>query len=1106
MESSTSVATRTRSKRLIMLYETMKKTKKGHDDDLNFLREHRKYSKSSEDESAEFRNKKTRYDIKKVETTKSVRKSGFRNRYIMKKDQSKSESKNEAGFRKGHHISAEKRREYRNEMNEYEDVDEIKIKESSSSARSRIRKGKQPAYNDGCPRSYTSTKLKSHNRKSDHKGLLRSPRTRLRSGAVEKPSKVTEITSDSSSSDGGLSDSTTSEYDGSDDSLFEVEKLDSKEVSSSSAESDEEDYIPEEKSEEGINETKDLMEFSDSNNDDDQESVHQGISKKLGLFSSKTSLDASSKVVWDIHEKNERAKHVQESVTKGKRKDEEHVVADAKRFKKVVSSNEIDRKMEKQREEERNLTTIKKAKGGAIRNGKKKVDVEKDSGIMHQSRGSIPIKEHTRREEVNAEFEEIEQPPTKGVHIRTDNHFCKNLLDSVLGKNDDEDKDREEANPSFMLPSKFSFEDEVPKPVEKSEYEIMIDHLFAEMDFCLTLGETGSSACQEADKPYRREQRRWFYDSEKRVQKDGYIFLSGESSGSYFNHGGNGTTVWDDIKHSIQQTLFDHQREGFEFLWRNIAGTTELSEITTMSDSTKGGGCIISHAPGTGKSRLTILFIETYLNRFPHCRPLIIAPACMLRTWEEEFKKWDVDFPFLNLNSDKIPDEFKMALQHIPREQKQKKDAIRALKIYSWNKGKSILGISYNLFGMLVREKEEPNLGLRKILLEKPGLVVLDEGHIPRTRGTNIWQALSKLKTEKRIILSGTPFQNNFEELFNVLQLARPSVVKEKRFNEIFASKRRQLKQKNNIDNDIEELKTAILPFVHVYKVTILQESTPGVIDCVVLLKPLPLQKSLIEKIESWRGIKDDSKMACISTHPYLFRKCKLTKNEKYGVDLAALDTTRFEPNQGVKTRFIMELVRLSVARNEKVLVFSKFLEPLNLIKEHLERRFRWAESRQILMMIGKVDQKNRQDSIGLFNDPKSEGKVLLASTTCSAVGINLVGASRVVLLDFVWNPSVEKQAIGRAYRLGQKKMVYTYHLMAIGTSEGEKLRQQTEKDHLSEKVFASSSNEKAKNLDTGKDDVLEHMVADVKFKDFFEKVIYQPKEKNLIDFFGLEA
>lgn len=595
-------------------------------------------------------------------------------------------------------------------------------------------------------------------------------------------------------------------------------------------------------------------------------------------------------------------------------------------------------------------------------------------------------------------------------------------------------------------------------------------------------------------------------------------------------------TVWDMIP-GVKETMYQHQQDGFEFLWKNLEGTLNLAELKSLNSSNIGGGCIISHAPGTGKTRLTIVFIVTYLKLFPDARPVIIAPASMLLTWEEEFMKWKVQFPFHNLNSLDLSGKEHILLG------KSREKFVRLVKLYSWNQETSILGISYQLFERLAGERHRRRKGnkkgevkvvdqesenIRKILLQQPRLVVLDEGHTPRSQNSCIWNTLLKLKAERRIILSGTPFQNNFRELFNTFHLVRPtiasSLAKEKAFAEIIPSGGREF-QRNRVrergisftsssaeqaEKLIETLKERMAPFVHIHKGSILQKNLPGLRDCVILLTPPPLQKSLIKKIEPNQSIfQYDHKVALLSVHPSLFQNCLLSEEENSNLDLEMLTRLRRDPNAGVKTRFIMELIRHSKALNEKVIIFSQYIQPLRLIKDQVMEHFNWKEGKQIFEMQGRLEQKLRQSMIQIFNNPLSEAQILLASTKCCSEGINLVGASRIVLLDVVWNPSVERQAISRAYRLGQKKVVFTYHLMTSGTTEDEKYCRQAEKDRFSELVFSSTTKEEDKQKKPSpvfKDSILKEMVDNANFMDMFEKIIYQPKEVNLINTFVSSA
>ncbi|KAM0934208.1 putative thymine dioxygenase chromatin remodeling SNF2 family [Dioscorea sansibarensis] len=98
-------------------------------------------------------------------------------------------------------------------------------------------------------------------------------------------------------------------------------------------------------------------------------------------------------------------------------------------------------------------------------------------------------------------------------------------------------------------------------------------------------------------------------------------------------------TVWDNVPQAICKSLYQHQHEAFEFIWKNLAGGIHLDELNMKAGSDDIGGCVIAHAPGTGKTRLAIVFVYSYLKVFPECRPVIVAPTGMLRTWEGEFRQ-----------------------------------------------------------------------------------------------------------------------------------------------------------------------------------------------------------------------------------------------------------------------------------------------------------------------------------------------------------------------------------------------------------------------------------------------------------------------------------
>uniref|UniRef100_A0ACD5U301 Uncharacterized protein n=1 Tax=Avena sativa TaxID=4498 RepID=A0ACD5U301_AVESA len=591
-------------------------------------------------------------------------------------------------------------------------------------------------------------------------------------------------------------------------------------------------------------------------------------------------------------------------------------------------------------------------------------------------------------------------------------------------------------------------------------------------------------------------------------------------------------TVWDLIPGAIT-TMYQHQREAFEFMWTNLVGDIRLDELKHGAKPDVVGGCVICHAPGTGKTRLAIVFIQTYMKVFPNCRPVIIAPRGMLFAWEQEFKKWDVNVPFHIMNTTDYTGKEDGDICRLIKKKHRTEKLTRLVKLLSWNKGHGILGISYGLYMKLTSEKAgcTGENKVRSILLENPGLLVLDEGHTPRNERSIMWKTLGKVKTEKRIILSGTPFQNNFLELYNILCLVRP------RFGEMFLTKtkvgrRHHVSKKqrdkfsdkyekgvwasltsNVTDDNAEKVRSILKPFVHIHNGTILR-TLPGLRESVIVLKPPPLQKSIIRKVEnigSGNNFEHEYVISLASTHPSLVTSINMSEEEASLIDKTMLQRLRSNPYEGVKTRFVIEVVRLCEALKEKVLIFSQFIQPLELIKEHLRKFFKWREGKEILQMDGKIQPRYRQNSIEVFNNPDSDARVLLASTRACCEGISLTGASRVVLLDVVWNPAVGRQAISRAFRIGQKKFVYTYNLITYGTGEGDKYDRQAEKDHLSKLVFSAEDEfgnvrnmlSKAEMDQCSKlisqDIVLEEMASHDQLKGMFLKIHYPPTESNMV-------
>lgn len=614
--------------------------------------------------------------------------------------------------------------------------------------------------------------------------------------------------------------------------------------------------------------------------------------------------------------------------------------------------------------------------------------------------------------------------------------------------------------------------------------------------------------------------------------------FTGRDDGSCLgSHGRLKGTVWDLIP-GVKETMFSHQCKAFEFMWRNLAGSIHLDKLKSSVGSDGTGGCVISHAPGTGKTRLAIVFIQSYMKAFPDCRPVIVAHRGLMQTWKSEFRKWGVHLSVHDLNASEYSGQEDMMTLELERRaaQSHNKDMrlMRLVKLYSWDKGNGVILMGYQLFARIYSDNDLRSSWLKKILLEKPGLIIFDEGHTPRNERSLIWKALEDIRTPKRVILSGTPFQNNFTELFNTLCLVRPkfaekistrtSTLGQTKREEFFATKdetlpeRREAKSRwdyltkyvsvdgRELKSSIEEVKSVIKPFVHVHSGKIL-DTLPGLRKCILVLNPLPHQKMILDKmtaIKSSSSLENDYRNSLVSIHPSLALTF-LSEKEQALIGMPMLEQLKMNPNEGVKTKLVIELIRLCIALKEKVLVFCQYIDPLDMIRDQLVKKFGWTDGKEVLKMDGQILSKNRQSLINAFNDLSSESRVLLASTKACSEGISLVGASRVVLVDVLWNPAMEQQAISRAYRIGQTKFVYVYQLVTFGTGERNKYGAQATKDKISKLVFSPGFD--VKNIEPfqkeetskliAEDQILQEMTGHATLKDVFQNIYYPVRDSN---------
>lgn len=514
-------------------------------------------------------------------------------------------------------------------------------------------------------------------------------------------------------------------------------------------------------------------------------------------------------------------------------------------------------------------------------------------------------------------------------------------------------------------------------------------------------------------------------------------------------------------RHSKQ--MKPHQVEGFNFLCSNLL-------------SNNPGGCILAHAPGSGKTFLVISFIQSFLARYPHARPLVILPKGILATWKKEFQIWQVEgIPLLDFYGSKA------------ESRSQQLDVLR-----QWVAQKSILFLGYKQFSAIVCDRGTSKVATdcQDILLKVPSILILDEGHTPRNENTDMVQSLSRIQTPLKVILSGTLYQNHVKEVFNILNLVRPKFLRLQASQDIVrrimsrvqvSSVRKNLKlgmdlaffdlvehtlqqkdenskRKATVIQDLREMTHQVL---HYYKGDFLDE-LPGLVDFNVMLNLSAIQKIEVEKLRRLDYFRRNSLGSLVYMHPQLkyFSEKYPSTGDKSLVDDEKIDEMLENMNvrEGVKVKFFLNMLGLCESAGEKLLVFSQYILPLKLLERLSMKVKGWRPQKEIFMITGDSNSEYRERSMERFNS-SGDAKVFFGSIRACGEGISLVGASRIIILDVHLNPSVSRQAIGRAFRPGQKRKVYTYRLIAADSPEEEDHNTCFRKESISKMWFEWNEN-----------------------------------------------
>ena len=528
--------------------------------------------------------------------------------------------------------------------------------------------------------------------------------------------------------------------------------------------------------------------------------------------------------------------------------------------------------------------------------------------------------------------------------------------------------------------------------------------------------------------------------------------------------------------------LRPHQREGVQFMYECVMGQRAFS----------GKGCILADDMGLGKTLQSVALIYTMLKSgitadgLPTCKKVIIVcPCSLVKNWDNEFSKW------LGAGTVKT-----MALAENDRKTVEKNiDSFVKTNIHN------VLIVSYETLRTHVER-------LNKDPRSACDLLVCDEAHRLKNADNQTSGALSSIKCRRRVLLTGTPMQNDLEEFFAIVDFTNPNVLgsaedfrrkfrspilRGKEPDATAAQRAKMLGKQQEMSNIVNEF---ILRRVN----TLNAQHLPPKLVQVVCCRLTDMQENIYNHLIGSKAIQqitDGKQVNCLSSiqmlmklcnHPRLVAEDELAekakiaarnaaalrpnydeddrrreKGQQHGASSAAPGAdgvNKFLPfvpgrreNQPVFPEWsgkmnvlfrLMKEMRKPGNGNDKIVVISNYTQTLDLIGKMCAEN-NWKSCR----LDGSVTMKKRQKLVDEFNDPCSTLVAFLLSSKAGGCGLNLIGANRLVLFDPDWNPAVDKQAAARCWRDGQRKRCFTYRFLATGSVEEKIYQRQLSKEGL---------------------------------------------------------
>lgn len=464
---------------------------------------------------------------------------------------------------------------------------------------------------------------------------------------------------------------------------------------------------------------------------------------------------------------------------------------------------------------------------------------------------------------------------------------------------------------------------------------------------------------------------------------------------------------------------------------------------------------ILADQMGLGKTLQTISFLAHLRSKSITQKFLILAPLSTLANWVKEVKRFCPDFPVMLFHGDKEK----------RKELKDELDRLMPEKVWGTDgEGKRtvINEIDNKNFPLIVTSFEVCLSEIRYLRKLHYKYIVVDEGHRLKNHECRLFKELKTLSTDNRLLLSGTPLQNNLKELWSLLNFIMPDVFGSlDDFESWFDFNADSVDEQRDLV--VKKLHNIMRPFVLRRLKTEVAKDLPKKKEIILYAHMTPVQadfnKQLTEK--TLEAVMRQKQAMYTSSTLASFRNTvmQLRKNANHP-DLITAPFEQdifFPPVQKLlddcgKMQLVDRLLSHLRKGNHKVLMFSQMTKMLDLLGYFLEER-----GYNTFRIDGSVPQATRQERIESFNNDKEHG-VFLLSTRAGGLGINLTSADTVIIYDSDWNPHQDMQAMDRCHRIGQTKPVHVYRLATANSVDGKMLARAKDKLKL-EKIVITKGN-----------------------------------------------